>query len=178
MYAKSIIWRSRSSQSKKKGNTVNLHEIFGSQSLSHIRTPPSTQFNFIALIERKLRHNQKLKKKILSLERESLFLIISLLYNSLSVFSRWSLTVLFFEFWLFCFVFSSIQFVRSCWKMDLSQIKNEGRMEGWLYLIRSNRFGLQYSRKRYFVLEDHHLKSFKSVPDSKNQVFFSLSFSL
>ncbi|XP_044481652.1 protein ENHANCED DISEASE RESISTANCE 2 isoform X2 [Mangifera indica] len=53
--------------------------------------------------------------------------------------------------------------------MDLSQIKNEGRMEGWLFLIRSNRFGLQYSRKRYFVLEDHHLKSFKSVPDSKNQ---------
>ncbi|KAJ0021532.1 hypothetical protein Pint_32153 [Pistacia integerrima] len=53
--------------------------------------------------------------------------------------------------------------------MDLSQIKNDGTMEGWLYLIRSNRIGLQYSRKRYFVLEDHHLKSFKSVPDSKNQ---------
>ncbi|KAH6765546.1 Pleckstrin homology and lipid-binding START domains-containing protein [Perilla frutescens var. hirtella] len=39
-----------------------------------------------------------------------------------------------------------------------------GRMEGWLYLIRSNRIGLQYSRKRYFVLQDHLLKSFKSVP--------------
>ncbi|KAK2643373.1 hypothetical protein Ddye_025136 [Dipteronia dyeriana] len=53
--------------------------------------------------------------------------------------------------------------------MDVSQINNDGGMEGWLYLIRSNRFGLQYSRKRYFVLEDHFLRSFKSVPDSKNQ---------
>ncbi|XP_031386846.1 protein ENHANCED DISEASE RESISTANCE 2 isoform X1 [Punica granatum] len=42
-------------------------------------------------------------------------------------------------------------------------------MEGWLYLIRSNRIGLQYSRKRYFVLEDHHLKSFKSAPLSKDE---------
>ncbi|KAJ4726054.1 protein ENHANCED DISEASE RESISTANCE 2-like [Melia azedarach] len=53
--------------------------------------------------------------------------------------------------------------------MDGSQIKSEGRMEGWLYLIRSNRIGLQYSRKRYFVLEDHLLKSFKSLPDSKKE---------
>ncbi|XP_062082103.1 protein ENHANCED DISEASE RESISTANCE 2-like isoform X5 [Humulus lupulus] len=45
----------------------------------------------------------------------------------------------------------------------------DGRMEGWLYLIRSNRFGLQYSRKRYFVLEDHHLRSFKSVPSSNDE---------
>ncbi|PKI56372.1 hypothetical protein CRG98_023257, partial [Punica granatum] len=37
-------------------------------------------------------------------------------------------------------------------------------MEGWLYLIRSNRFGLQYSRKRYFVLKDCWLKSFKTLP--------------
>ncbi|KAK9280269.1 hypothetical protein L1049_013957 [Liquidambar formosana] len=51
--------------------------------------------------------------------------------------------------------------------MGMSQ--NDGRMEGWLYLIRSNRIGLQYSRKRYFVLEDHHLRSFKSMPVSKNQ---------
>ncbi|GMP98761.1 hypothetical protein CsSME_00046523 [Camellia sinensis var. sinensis] len=51
--------------------------------------------------------------------------------------------------------------------MGISQ--NEGRMEGWLYLIRSNRFGLQYSRKRYFVLQGHHLRSFKSVPASKNE---------
>ena len=45
-----------------------------------------------------------------------------------------------------------------------------GRMEGWLYLIRSNRIGLQFSRKRYFVLDGHHLRSFKSVPLSNNQV--------
>ncbi|GLU11822.1 hypothetical protein SLE2022_285420 [Rubroshorea leprosula] len=42
----------------------------------------------------------------------------------------------------------------------------EMKMEGWLYIIRSNRFGLQYSRKRYFVLEGHLLKIFKSMPAS------------
>ncbi|KAI4322275.1 hypothetical protein L6164_021986 [Bauhinia variegata] len=47
--------------------------------------------------------------------------------------------------------------------------QNDGTMEGWLYLIRSNRFGLQFSRKRYFVLDGHHLKSFKSVPSSTNE---------
>ncbi|KAM0892646.1 hypothetical protein ACQ4PT_025632 [Festuca glaucescens] len=40
----------------------------------------------------------------------------------------------------------------------------EGRMEGWLYLIRSNRLGLQTSRKRYFVLEDSALRCFKAAP--------------
>ncbi|KQJ97127.1 protein ENHANCED DISEASE RESISTANCE 2-like isoform X4 [Brachypodium distachyon] len=40
----------------------------------------------------------------------------------------------------------------------------EGRMEGWLYLIRSNRLGLQTSRKRYFVLEDAALQCFKAAP--------------
>ncbi|KAL3520715.1 hypothetical protein ACH5RR_018864 [Cinchona calisaya] len=48
--------------------------------------------------------------------------------------------------------------------MGVPQI--EGKMEGWLYLIRFNRFGLQYSRKRYFILEDNCLNSFKSVPTS------------
>ncbi|XP_061376664.1 protein ENHANCED DISEASE RESISTANCE 2 [Gastrolobium bilobum] len=43
------------------------------------------------------------------------------------------------------------------------------RMEGWLYLIRFNRIGLQFSRKRYFVLDGHLLRSFKSVPLSTNQ---------
>ncbi|XP_058780131.1 protein ENHANCED DISEASE RESISTANCE 2-like isoform X2 [Vicia villosa] len=42
-------------------------------------------------------------------------------------------------------------------------------MEGWLYLIRCNRFGLQFSRKRYFVLDHHLLRSFKSVPNSNDQ---------
>lgn len=50
-------------------------------------------------------------------------------------------------------------------------VANEGRrMEGWLYLIRSNRFGLQYSRKRYFVLEENCLHCFKAVPSSKKEV--------
>ncbi|XP_078160974.1 pleckstrin homology (PH) and lipid-binding START domains-containing protein [Carex rostrata] len=49
-------------------------------------------------------------------------------------------------------------------------VANEGRrMEGWLYLIRSNRFGLQYSRKRYFVLEENCLHCFKAVPSSKKE---------
>ncbi|XP_052114286.1 protein ENHANCED DISEASE RESISTANCE 2 isoform X2 [Arachis duranensis] len=37
-------------------------------------------------------------------------------------------------------------------------------MEGWLYLIQSNRLGLQFSRKRYFVLKGHHLRSYKYPP--------------
>ncbi|KAK4441186.1 protein ENHANCED DISEASE RESISTANCE 2 [Sesamum alatum] len=52
--------------------------------------------------------------------------------------------------------------------MGVSQ-SDGGRMEGWLYLIRSNRIGLQYSRKRYFVLQDHLLRSFKSVPVSPHE---------
>lgn len=52
-------------------------------------------------------------------------------------------------------------------QMGIPQI--DGTMEGWLYVIRSNRFGLQNSRKRYFVLEDHHLKSYKSIPNFKNE---------
>ncbi|KAK3011600.1 hypothetical protein RJ639_011435 [Escallonia herrerae] len=48
--------------------------------------------------------------------------------------------------------------------------KTDGKMEGWLYLIRFNRFGLQYSRKRYFILEENCLKSFKSVPRSDREV--------
>lgn len=43
-------------------------------------------------------------------------------------------------------------------------------MEGWLYLIRSNRLGLQFSRKRYFVLRGHHLRTFKYPPSlSRNK---------
>lgn len=54
--------------------------------------------------------------------------------------------------------------------MGVSQTQKEGvRMEGWLYLIRSNRIGLQYSLKRYFILQDHFLKNFKSIPLSNKQ---------
>ncbi|KAK4403888.1 protein ENHANCED DISEASE RESISTANCE 2 [Sesamum angolense] len=45
----------------------------------------------------------------------------------------------------------------------------ERKMNGWLYLMRHNRFGLQYSRKRYFTLEDNCLKSFKSIPASETE---------
>ncbi|PSS33394.1 Protein ENHANCED DISEASE RESISTANCE 2-like [Actinidia chinensis var. chinensis] len=51
--------------------------------------------------------------------------------------------------------------------MCISQV--DGKMEGWLYLIRSNRFGLQYSRKRYFILEDNYLRSFKSKTSSDKE---------
>ncbi|QCE09346.1 protein ENHANCED DISEASE RESISTANCE 2-like [Vigna unguiculata] len=50
-----------------------------------------------------------------------------------------------------------------------SQSDATSRMEGWLYLIRFNRIGLQFSRKRYFVLDGNLLRSFKSVPLSNNQ---------
>ncbi|XP_010555822.1 PREDICTED: protein ENHANCED DISEASE RESISTANCE 2-like [Tarenaya hassleriana] len=51
--------------------------------------------------------------------------------------------------------------------MGVSQ--TDGRMEGWLYTIRQNRFGLQFSRKRYFVLRDNNLTSYKSVPSADNE---------
>ncbi|KAG8390615.1 hypothetical protein BUALT_Bualt01G0101900 [Buddleja alternifolia] len=51
----------------------------------------------------------------------------------------------------------------------MGMAENEGQMKGWLYLIRFNRFGLQYSRKRYFILEDNCLKSFKSIPTSQTE---------
>ncbi|XP_038972305.1 protein ENHANCED DISEASE RESISTANCE 2-like isoform X1 [Phoenix dactylifera] len=47
--------------------------------------------------------------------------------------------------------------------------EEDRRMEGWLYLIRSNRLGLQYSRKRYFVLEDNALNCYKAVPASRRE---------
>lgn len=50
--------------------------------------------------------------------------------------------------------------------------ENDGKMKGWLYIIRFNRFGLQYSRKRYFILDENCLKSFKLVPKSEKEVCF------
>lgn len=49
--------------------------------------------------------------------------------------------------------------------------QTDGRMEGWLYTIRHYRFGLQFSRKRYFLLLDNNLKSFRSVPSDQNEVY-------
>ncbi|XP_031113088.1 protein ENHANCED DISEASE RESISTANCE 2-like isoform X1 [Ipomoea triloba] len=56
--------------------------------------------------------------------------------------------------------------------MEMSGSRSDGsssRMEGWLYLVRSNPIGLQYSRKRYFVLQDHFLNSYKSIPISRDE---------
>ncbi|KAF5742542.1 protein ENHANCED DISEASE RESISTANCE 2-like [Tripterygium wilfordii] len=51
--------------------------------------------------------------------------------------------------------------------MGISQ--TEGKMEGWLYTIGSNRFGLQFSRKRYFILHENSLKSYKMIPTSDKE---------
>ncbi|KAJ6772982.1 ENHANCED DISEASE RESISTANCE-RELATED [Salix koriyanagi] len=51
--------------------------------------------------------------------------------------------------------------------MDVSQ--NDGKMEGWLYIIRSNRFGLKFLRKRYFILRENYLKCFKTRPISQEE---------
>lgn len=78
--------------------------------------------------------------------------------------------------WIFWNLFLfGCDFFALFWGMGMAE--NEGKMQGWLYLIRYNRIGLQYSRKRYFVLEDNCLKSFKSIPSSQTEVhFFFLSF--
>ncbi|KAE8714803.1 Ribophorin I isoform 1 [Hibiscus syriacus] len=51
--------------------------------------------------------------------------------------------------------------------MGVSQ--NQATMEGWLYTIRSNRIGLQFSRKRYFILRNNVLKSYKEIPNYEKQ---------
>lgn len=73
--------------------------------------------------------------------------------------------------WAFCYWFEEIK-NESYHKRRISQMgisQKDGKMDGWLYLIRSNRLGLQYSQKRYFVLEDNCLTCFKSNPLSKNE---------
>ncbi|GAB4836446.1 hypothetical protein Ancab_001357 [Ancistrocladus abbreviatus] len=52
--------------------------------------------------------------------------------------------------------------------MGMSQ--TDSQSEGWLYLVTYNRFGLHNIRKRYFVLKDNCLKSFKSIPASDTAV--------
>ncbi|KAL4190245.1 hypothetical protein AMTRI_Chr07g74800 [Amborella trichopoda] len=42
-------------------------------------------------------------------------------------------------------------------------------IEGWLYLIWSNRFGLQSSSKRYFALKENQLNCFKAPPVSDRE---------
>ncbi|RWW33690.1 hypothetical protein GW17_00001581 [Ensete ventricosum] len=52
-----------------------------------------------------------------------------------------------------------------------SEEAEDRRMQGWLYLVRSNRLGLQYSRKRYFVLDGNALNCYKNVPASNREVY-------
>lgn len=59
-----------------------------------------------------------------------------------------------------------------CWFPYLDMSQALGRLEGWLYLIRFNRLGLQYLRKRYLILEENRLRGFRSMPVSEEEVFF------
>ncbi|KAG4939455.1 hypothetical protein JHK84_045632 [Glycine max] len=52
---------------------------------------------------------------------------------------------------------------------------SEGVMEGWLYIFASNRIGLHCSRKRYFILKESFLRSFKDKPVSLMKVFFTFT---
>ncbi|KAL8204734.1 hypothetical protein R6Q57_010357 [Mikania cordata] len=55
--------------------------------------------------------------------------------------------------------------------MDVSPENDEQMiMEGWLYRIRSNKFGFQCSRKRYYILQNCNLKSFSSIPNFLNKL--------
>ncbi|XP_051121559.1 protein ENHANCED DISEASE RESISTANCE 2-like [Andrographis paniculata] len=51
----------------------------------------------------------------------------------------------------------------------MGMVEIEDKMKGWLYLFRHNRFGLQYIRKTFFILEDNILKSFKAIPKSEDE---------
>ncbi|KAG6765217.1 hypothetical protein POTOM_029241 [Populus tomentosa] len=46
---------------------------------------------------------------------------------------------------------------------------NDGKMEGWLFIIRSHRFGLQFSRRRYFILQENYLRCYKTMPISQEE---------
>ncbi|XP_019426550.1 PREDICTED: protein ENHANCED DISEASE RESISTANCE 2-like isoform X1 [Lupinus angustifolius] len=45
--------------------------------------------------------------------------------------------------------------------------QSDGKMEGWLYLVLANRFGQHNLRKRFFILKDYVLTSFKIKPTSQ-----------
>ena len=63
-------------------------------------------------------------------------------------------------------------------EMGISQNEAKAKMEGWLYTLRSNRFGLQFSRKRYFILHNNVLKSYKAIPISDKEVTYFILFYL
>ncbi|MED6120801.1 hypothetical protein PIB30_024368 [Stylosanthes scabra] len=45
-----------------------------------------------------------------------------------------------------------------------AQNENDSMQEGWLYLFTYNRLGYEVSRKRYFILKENQLSSFKNKP--------------
>ncbi|XP_044461274.1 protein ENHANCED DISEASE RESISTANCE 2-like [Mangifera indica] len=47
--------------------------------------------------------------------------------------------------------------------------ETSNKMEGWLYCILVNHFGRKISRKRYFILQDNHLKCHKTTPLSNTE---------
>jgi len=51
----------------------------------------------------------------------------------------------------------------------MGMLQNDGITEGWLYLIRSNRIGIKFARRRYFVFKDNCLRCYKGIPISERQ---------
>ncbi|KAK2634011.1 hypothetical protein Ddye_028803 [Dipteronia dyeriana] len=47
--------------------------------------------------------------------------------------------------------------------------ETDNKVEGWLNTVRYNRFRLQFSRKRYFVLQGNRLKCYKTGPVSETE---------
>lgn len=60
----------------------------------------------------------------------------------------------------------------------MGMLQNNGITEGWLYLIRSNRIGIKYARRRYFVFKDNYLRCYKGIPISERQVFLLFVFAI
>ena len=65
-----------------------------------------------------------------------------------------------------------------CEISQMGMLQNDGITEGWLYLIRSNRIGIKYARRRYFVFKDNCLRCYKGIPISERQVFLLFVFAI
>lgn len=72
----------------------------------------------------------------------------------------WNISEKVFERWVNFFV----------WFAEMGVPPNDGKMEGWLFIIRSHRFGLQFSRRRYFILQENYLRCYKTMPISQEEV--------
>ena len=65
-----------------------------------------------------------------------------------------------------------------CVISQMGMLQNNGLTEGWLYLIRSNRIGIKFARRRYFVFKDNCLRCYKGIPISERQVFLLFVFAI